>query len=102
IMIGANLPHEMRSNSTELPDLVSESISIHFKEDFLGEDFSKLFETSVIKEILRKSMRGIKIGNTQEKNLLIDNIQLLINSEGLLKISRLLEIIHTISETPDI
>src|SRR5690606_11395569 len=56
VVIGSNLPHEMRSNNiTTVPDLFSESISIHFKEDFLGEEFHRLSEVSAMKDILQKS-----------------------------------------------
>jgi len=103
IMIGSNLPHEMRSAITVHPDLLSESISIHFNEDFLGTGFSNLSEALVMKNLLQKSLRGIKIGSANsQKKTLIENIDVLIESKGLLKISKLLEIIYIISECTDV
>ena len=60
ILIGPNLPHEYRSSIKETPDYFSKSMSVHFRNDFPGDDLYKIPEAKIINEILEKSRTGIK------------------------------------------
>ena len=69
VLIGKNLPH-MWLNDPEYfqgdPDLIAEAISIHFKEDFLGNTFLQLPEIKPIVELFKNAEQGILFKNVSK------------------------------------
>jgi len=96
-MLGPNLPHEFRSNVSKNPDLFSRSISIHFKNDFLGRDFNELPEATVIKDLFAKSKPGIRINDTQVKMRFKKQAEELLEMKGIQRIYKILELFHILS-----
>lgn len=66
VLIGKNLPH-MWLNDPEYfegdSSLKAEAISIHFKEDFLGETFLQLPEIKPIADLFERAGQGIQFKN---------------------------------------
>lgn len=66
VLIGKNLPHMWLNDPKYFQGdshLVAEAISIHFKEDFLGEPFLQLQEIKPIVELFKKAEQGIQFRN---------------------------------------
>jgi AraC-like DNA-binding protein len=64
VLIGENLPHLWKSDDeyyTTRKHLRSESISIHFRYDFLGTTFLDAPELQRIKSMLKRAGNGIKL-----------------------------------------
>jgi AraC-like DNA-binding protein len=64
VLVGANLPHYWRFDDLSLYDhntSVAYTTTIHFTEDFWGEQFLNLPENKQIKALLAKARRGILI-----------------------------------------
>ncbi|MNK20806.1 Melibiose operon regulatory protein [compost metagenome] len=102
ILIGPNLPHEWRSDIKGKPDLYSESISIHFSQHFMGEPFSKLSEASQMLSLLDHSIKGIKIEDEHTKKQLKKLIKSVRDTTGLLRLGKMLEVLHVISTCPSV
>jgi len=100
ILIGPNLPHEWRSDIEGSPDLYSESISIHFNQYFLGEYFYELSEATPIFNLLNNSIKGVKIEDQETKKKLKKVIKSVMNADGLLKLAKMLEVLHIVSSSP--
>lgn len=101
VLLGSNLPHEWRSDIIVSPDLYSESISIHFNRDFLGDYFYSLPETSLVASLLDEAQRGIKITDAQTKQVVKEEMILLRKLNGLPRICKLLDILHRLSVCKD-
>lgn len=97
VILGPNLPHEWRSDVGDSPDLYSDSASIHFSQNFLGDYFYTLPEASLITKLLDHSIRGIKITDVRVKKELKTAINALRSTTGLPRIYKLLHILHVIS-----
>jgi|TARA_B110000093_G_C12965537_1_gene409443 AraC-like DNA-binding protein len=98
VLIGKNLPHMwlndlqyFEENST----LKAEAISIHFKEDFLGDIFLNLPEMKPILQLLKKAEQGIQFKNVPKK--LRQLIEQLNTESGFNKIHQFIAILHELS-----
>lgn len=70
VLIGKNLPHMwLNDRKYFLGDSIlrAEAISIHFKEDFLGQAFLQLPEMSAIAELFKKAEQGIQFRNVPKQ-----------------------------------
>ena len=66
VLIGKNLPHMWLNDPKYFQgasNLIAEAISIHFKEDFLGETFLQLQEIKPIVTLFKKAEQGIQFRN---------------------------------------
>ena len=66
VLIGKNLPHMWLNDPEYFQDdsnLIAEAISIHFKEDFLGDIFLQLPEMKSIAELFKRAAQGIVFKN---------------------------------------
>ena len=66
VLIGKNLPHMWLNDQKyfkENSQLKAEAISIHFKEDFLGNTFLQLPEIKPIVALFKKAEQGIQFKN---------------------------------------
>src|SRR5690606_24402795 len=63
VLIGANLPHMWMNDGIKLDGIDDEhyadAISVHFREDFLGDHFFNSFELKPVKDLLLRSELGI-------------------------------------------
>jgi len=102
IMIGANLPHEWRSDINEAKDYYSECIAVHFNRNFPGEDFYNIPEAMPINYLFDLSMRGIKVREESAKAFIKEKLLALITTKGIERISLLFSILNRISICSDI
>ncbi|AYN67754.1 AraC family transcriptional regulator [Euzebyella marina] len=100
---GSNLPHLWRSDQEQeqAKNIAwSQGAVIYFKEDFLGTNFLQTEEAIRLRQLFRKSLRGMEFhGETALK--LREMIMQLISMEGLEGILHLLKILNCISQTQE-
>ncbi len=100
VLLGKNIPHRWLNDPAYFEEgskLIAEATVIHFKEDFLGEDFFSLPEMGNISLLLERAKRGIvfldeKITKKTKKLLL--NLRGL---HGMEKIQCMLQVLHLLS-----
>ncbi|GGW28303.1 AraC family transcriptional regulator [Arenibacter certesii] len=98
VLLGENLPHMWLNDEVyfgEDSNLTAEAIAIHFKEDFLGEEFLKAIEMKSISQLVKRARQGIKFTNID--NGVLTKIKELVNMDPFHKIMGLLEILHLLS-----
>ena len=69
VLIGKNLPHMWLNDPKYFKgdtNLIAEAISIHFKEEFLGDRFLELPEIKPIVELFKNAQQGIHFRNVPE------------------------------------
>lgn len=97
ILIGKNLPHNgftdgFTSNGRETV--------VQFKEDFLGDKFLDIPETSHIKTLFERAKMGILFG-IETKQLIGSKIENLVHKEGIDRITSFLNILKELSISED-
>ena len=97
IFIGPNLPHEWRSDYASDRDTYSSSHAVHFNHNLFGQGFFDLEEVSQLNNLFKKSDRGLKIYCTETKSQVSSKLAEVLDCSGILKICKLLEILHAIS-----
>ncbi len=101
---GPNIPHLWRSDvesSTEKRKNSCEGIVVYFNEKFLGESLLQKEETIRIRQLFKKSLRGLELtGNTRKtvKKMLSK----LLTMKGFDSVLELLKIINKLSQTTDL
>ncbi|MDV4129398.1 AraC family transcriptional regulator [Elizabethkingia anophelis] len=102
-LIGKNLPHYWLFDAKYFENPKRNKVEIfviHFGEHFWGEEFLKLPENQTLKKTLALSSRGFQIkGETKDK--LTQLIPEIVESDWTRKIIRLLEALHSISESAE-
>jgi AraC-like DNA-binding protein/quercetin dioxygenase-like cupin family protein len=83
--LGSNLPHTFQKAHK---DLFTSAVVVQFKADFWGNDFMKLPESRIIKELFDESMQGLRIKG-QCRELLKPMIKELENAKGFERITGL-------------
>lgn len=97
VIIGPNLPHEWRSDFKDQEDFYSESYAVHFKKDFIGEDFYKVPEANLIGRLLDAAGRGLKVSAPGTRTLVKEKLIALLKAEKMERINLLLSILNDIS-----
>lgn len=98
ILIGENLPHMWLNDAKYFQKnsrLKAEAISIHFKEDFLGNTFFGLTEMKAIAKLFKRARQGICFKNIS-KSLLKEIIQLKKESD-FNKVHNMISILHQLA-----
>lgn len=95
ILIGANLPH---SGFTDRFTTNGAEIIVQFKEDFLGDSFLNMVEMQQIKALFAKAKKGI-LFNMEAKKEIGPKIEKLLESNGLDRIIKFLEILKDLAYT---
>lgn len=101
---GPNLPHLWRSDHEETlaeNHSWSEGIVVYFHEDILGEKLLEKEEAIKIKQLLRKSRRGLSITGETAKNIRQFLFNLL-EFRGFSSLLELMKILHVVSESPNL
>lgn len=104
ILLGPNLPHMWRNDDIYFEKTSEhhiEAVAIHFKEDFWGADFLELPENKHIKDLLRKSRRGIKIkGKTHA--IVSQQMEEMLQLKGTKRILKLLQILDILGSSDEL
>lgn len=103
VCMGPFLPHVWVNDSQYIngqADHAAEAIVIHFKDDFLGEDFLKIPEMDAFKNFLKLSNRGMALhGKTRDQiNALMTGM---VDMNGIQRLSTLLSIFDILSNTTE-
>lgn len=102
VLVGKDLPHYWRYDEQCHNDIESDSpysTVIHFDEHFIGERFLDLPEALPIRYILDKAKRGLLIQGENAVGI-TERIDKIYRSEGLFRITSLLECIAAIAALP--
>ncbi|HLU88960.1 MAG TPA: AraC family transcriptional regulator [Cyclobacteriaceae bacterium] len=103
VCLGPYLPHVWINDSVFLNGQAgydADAIVIHFKEDFLGEDFLKIPEMDPLRKFFCLSNRGMSFyGNTKEQ--INGLMRLMVNMNGIQRLSALLSIFDILSQTDE-
>lgn len=103
VCMGPHLPHVWVNDSQYIngqADHQAEAIVIHFKDNFLGEDFLKIPEMDAFKNFLKLSRRGMAVyGKTKDQiNALMIGM---VGMNGIQRLSSLLSIFDILSNTKE-
>ncbi|QEC43437.1 AraC family transcriptional regulator [Pseudobacter ginsenosidimutans] len=100
VLVGPQLPHYWRFDDKYFEEgnkLQADVRVVHFAENFWGDQFLQLPENVNIKGALEKARRGLQItGKTRQK--VAELLELLLSSDGSLRIMLLIEALNTIAE----
>jgi AraC-like DNA-binding protein len=98
VLIGKNLPHMWLNDPKyfkENSKLKAEAISIHFKEDFLGNTFLQLPEIKPIVALFKKAEQGIQFKNVPKS--LLQAIETLNSETDFNKTHQFIGILHELA-----
>ena len=98
VLIGQNIPHMWLNDDAYFEgnnELSAEAISVHFKKEFLGNEFLKVPEMVKISQLLDRAEMGIKFINVDEK--VIHNIKNLSFLRPIDQIIRLLDVLASLA-----
>lgn len=103
VCMGPFIPHVWVNDSNYIngqADHQAEAIVIHFKDNFLGEDFLKIPEMDAFKNFLKLSNRGMTFhGRTKEQiNSLMAGM---VSMNGIQRLSSLLSVFDILSNTTE-
>jgi AraC-like DNA-binding protein len=93
LLLGANLPHS--GFADRFTTNGSETI-VQFKEDFLGNDFFTIPETTMIKALFERAKKGL-LFHLEVKKIIGPKIEDLINYDGLDLIIKLLDVLKDLA-----
>jgi len=107
VLVGANLPHvwhqETRSaeRRTRKPKSGVHAIVVRFLDTFLGREFLEKPEMEAVRQLLRRSVRGLQVtGRTRET--VADAMHRLAAAKGLARIRELLAILDVLATSRDV
>ncbi len=104
IMIGSNLPHVWKNDSSYfLPEaeLSIQASVIQFLPECLGKEFMSLTEMTPIVRLFETAKRGIRIKGKSRENVLVLMNELIACTSGIQRIALLLNILRLISESSE-
>lgn len=99
-LVGANLPHCWKTDPIDKENS-GESIVIQFAGDFLGSELFEKAELSAIKEMLRKSKRGISFNKAATKDIREKMVRISCEKNATRRLILLLEILNDLSVCTD-
>jgi AraC-like DNA-binding protein len=100
LLIGENLAHYWNHNNASYTDNV-ESLVIHFKPGFLGDDFLETSEGAVIKDLLSKAQSGLLVKG-RVKGQIVGLMEEMLTASGLHRSVILLTILEKIATCADL
>lgn len=101
VLLGPNLPHEWRSEIEAAPDFFTETYSIHFLYNFLGEKIFSTQEAISINEFLKSATRGIRVTNQATRSYVREKLMELTETKGMGRIINLLQILESIHSSDE-
>ena len=99
ILLGKNLPHMWLNDITYFEknsNQVAEAIAIHFKEDFLGENFFKSPEMKHINVLFEKAKRGLKFIENTDK--IISEIKKMVQLNDFERVIQMIQILNLLAK----
>ncbi len=102
-IIGSYVPHYYKNRPAyyaEGSELKARSLVIHFREDFLGENFFLLPENQTVKRVLENAKRGLQFGEKTSKAIKGD-LEALVSKTGMERLIGLLAILNKLGNTED-
>lgn len=100
VLLGPNLPHVWRYDSTSL-DQPIEAIAVHFRENFLGNDFMTKPEMRDLRLLLARASLGLQVVGQTRANL-VPQIELLRKQSGFERLLNLLGILNIIARSREV
>lgn len=100
VLVGSNLPHVWHQDVSRTRDKVH-AIVIRFLDTFLGRDFIDKPELEPVRQLLRRSARGLQVtGNTRK--LVAERMHRLADASGLNRIVELLAILDLLAASKEL
>lgn len=99
VLVGCNVPHCWKTNTTDKVIVKSHSIVIQFMEDCFGKDFFRRPELISIAKLLQKSYDGIQFHSKMNEAVIEKIKKILLLSSPFEKMMLLLEILQSLAET---
>lgn len=99
VLIGANLPHMWMNDELYFlknTGLCADAISIHFRQDFLGDPFINAFEMKPIKELMQRAALGICFNSLDTKTL--DLFMSLVEDTDITPLEKTLTLLNILSD----
>jgi len=99
VLIGQNLPHMWLNDTNYFQNdtkLIAKAIAVHFKKDYLGQDFFETPEMIHLLELFNRAKFGIKFFDVADE--LYDEFQTMINLEGFDKTMHFLSILNKLAK----
>jgi len=103
VLVGSNLPHVWQQEQTrrEHSGHPVQAIIVRFLETFAGKDFLQIPEMDAVRQLLKRSARGLQVaGPTRE--IVAAKMQRLSIARGLERISGLLSVLDTLAHSRDL
>ncbi len=103
VLLGANLPHEWKSDYTGdiKSDYSSRSLALYFLRDFPGKAFYALPEMEKINVLLRHSHRGVKVRDQRRKEIVHRKLCKMLHLTGVDKLMTLFSILEDIADAKE-
>jgi len=99
VFIGSNLPHIWLNDDTSR-DHRARSVAVHFRKEIFSDEFYDMKESKELARFFELAARGIQVtGATRDK--ISRKLDILVPQRGFRRILLLLEILHTLSVSPD-
>ena len=99
VLLGANLPHEWRSDyqHQHQDDMASSSLAVHFLKDFPGKEFYIMPEAAALRKLLEAARQGIKINDSKTVATVQQQLkEMLATIDSLERVIRLFSVLNTI------
>ena len=96
LLLGSNIPHWYRNDSVYYKGILNmeaESIVIQFTNNFIGESFFTLPETTGIRAVLENASRGLEISG-ETRNKISELMCEMIDKEGMDRLIQLMSILN--------
>jgi len=101
VLLGKNLPHFWKNDLDYYQHKSiqpAEAIITRFSEDFLGEKFINLPETTALQQLFQRAACGLKLLEPLRTNI-ADALDALIKKDGFDQLLGLLEILHEVAQS---
>ncbi len=101
VLVGSNLPHCWKTDPVVNGEINARSLVIQFTEDFLGNGFFSASEMIGIKDLLKRSSRGIKFNSSASNFIKEKMFEIMTEEVGFKRLLILLNILYELSLLPD-
>jgi AraC-like DNA-binding protein len=95
VLVGANLPHCWRFDDVYLKENTDVHVA-HFSENFFGDTFLHLPETTHLRTVLDKAKRGLQVEGEARKRV-AGLLEKMLNADGMHRLLLLIEALYAIA-----
>ncbi|TRZ42297.1 AraC family transcriptional regulator [Robertkochia solimangrovi] len=103
ILLGRNVPHMWLNDKIYFKEdskLKAEAIAVHFREEFLGEDFFHTPEMKPLRQLLDRARRGLRFNGNLDR--IRSEIVLLNDMDDFNRVIKTLEILNLLAQEDDV